>query len=318
MTTRLLAAAAGIAAAAALTLTPATAASAHDYVVGSDPAADSTVTTALDTVSVTFNDRVLDLSGTGSTNLLTVTGPDSGTRHFETGCASVADTRLSAPVALGGAGRYTVTYQIVSADGHTVSSSYTFAYQPPSGTAAAAGSETPVCGAGGSTAPAATDGTTPPAQAGTGPSATAAASTPQTQLTIDESTAVATAQSEPRAQRIGFWVTGLVVYVGWNLMTLAGALLGDLIGDVKAYGLDAAAAAAFLGLLWPRLKARQTQAVAVAGGFVATLLTPFLTPGLPVLAAAVVAIVVGVFNLFGRRNDPPHPEAVPMEREVEP
>lgn len=139
-----------------------------------------------------------------------------------------------------------------------------------------------------------------------------------TQLTIDESTAVATAQSEPGAQRIGFWTTGLVVYIGWNLTTLAGALLGDLIGDVKAYGLDAAAAAAFLGLLWPRLKARQTQAVAVAAGFVATLLTPFLTPGLPVLAAAAVAIVVGVLNLFGRRDDPPHPEAVPMEREVEP
>ncbi|UAJ79603.1 AzlC family ABC transporter permease [Leifsonia sp. ZF2019] len=138
------------------------------------------------------------------------------------------------------------------------------------------------------------------------------------QLTIDESTAVATAQTEPRAQRTGFWVTGLVVYVGWNLMTLAGALLGNLIGDVRAYGLDAAAAAAFLGLLWPRLKARQTQAVAVAAAFVATLLTPFLMPGLPVLAAALVAIVVGALNLFGARDDPPHPEAIPMEREVEP
>jgi predicted branched-subunit amino acid permease len=139
-----------------------------------------------------------------------------------------------------------------------------------------------------------------------------------TQLTIDESTAVATAQTEPGAQRVGFWVTGLVVFVGWNLMTLAGALLGNLIGDVKAYGLDAAAAAAFLGLLWPRLKARQTQAVAVAAGFVATLLTPFLMPGLPVLAAAVVAIVFGVFNLFGRGDDRPHPDPIPMEREVEP
>ncbi|WP_313542877.1 AzlC family ABC transporter permease [Leifsonia aquatica] len=138
------------------------------------------------------------------------------------------------------------------------------------------------------------------------------------QLTIDESTAVATAQTDPPAQRVGFWVTGLVVYVGWNLTTLAGALLGNLIGDVRAYGLDAAAAAAFLGLLWPRLKARQTQAVAVAAGFVATLLTPFILPGLPVLAAAAVAIVVGVLNLFGRRDDPPHPEAIPMEREVEP
>lgn len=139
-----------------------------------------------------------------------------------------------------------------------------------------------------------------------------------TQLTIDESTAVATAQTEPGAQRVGFWVTGLVVFVGWNLMTLAGALLGNLIGDVKAYGLDAAAAAAFLGLLWPRLKARQTQAVAVAAGFVATLLTPFLMPGLPVLAAAVVAIVFGVLNLFGRGDDRPHPDPIPMEREVEP
>jgi predicted branched-subunit amino acid permease len=138
------------------------------------------------------------------------------------------------------------------------------------------------------------------------------------QLTIDESTAVATAQTDPRAQRVGFWVTGLVVYIGWNLTTLAGALLGNLIGDVRAYGLDAAAAAAFLGLLWPRLKARQTQAVAVAAGFVATLLTPFILPGLPVLAAAAVAIIVGVLNLFGRRDDPPHPEAIPMEREVEP
>jgi predicted branched-subunit amino acid permease len=139
-----------------------------------------------------------------------------------------------------------------------------------------------------------------------------------TQLTIDESTAVATAQTEPGAQRVGFWVTGLVVFVGWNLMTLAGALLGNLIGDVKAYGLDAAAAAAFLGLLWPRLKARQTQAVAVAAAFVATLLTPFLMPGLPVLAAAVVAIVFGVLNLFGRGDDRPHPDPIPMEREVEP
>jgi predicted branched-subunit amino acid permease len=138
------------------------------------------------------------------------------------------------------------------------------------------------------------------------------------QLTIDESTAVATAQREPRAQRIGFWTTGLVVYIGWNLTTLAGALLGNLIGDVKAYGLDAAAAAAFVGLLWPRLKTRQTQAVAVAAGFVATLLTPFLMPGLPVLAAAAVAILIGVLNLFGRRTDPPHPEAIPMEREVQP
>jgi methionine-rich copper-binding protein CopC len=169
-------AAAGVAAAAALALLPAAAADAHDYLVGSDPAANATVTTPLDTVALTFNDRVLDLSGTGSTNLLTVTGPGTGTTHFETGCATVADTRVSTPVALGDAGDYTVTYQIVSADGHTVSSSYTFAYRPPAGTTAAKGSATSPCradGSGGSAGPGATTGP------GSTAEPTAAASTPQ-------------------------------------------------------------------------------------------------------------------------------------------
>lgn len=118
-------------------------------------------------------------------------------------------------------------------------------------------------------------------------------------LTIDESVAVSAAQPTPAAQRLGFWATGILIYLGWNLTTLIGALIGDLIGDVSAYGLDAAAAAAFLGLLWPRLKARQTQAVAVAAAVVATLLTPVLVPGLPVLVAGAVAVVVGGLDLFG-------------------
>ena len=59
-------------------------------------------------------------------------------------------------------------------------------------------------------------------------------------LTIDESTAVAIAQPSPETRSTGFWVTGLTVFVGWNLMTFAGALLGNAIGDPRKYGLDAA------------------------------------------------------------------------------
>lgn len=118
-------------------------------------------------------------------------------------------------------------------------------------------------------------------------------------ITIDESTAVATAQQSPRARSVGFWVTGLVVFVGWNLTTLVGALIGDSIGDVSAWGLDAAAAAAFLGLLWPRLRRLQPVVVAIGAAVVATVLTPWLQPGLPVLIAAAVAVVFGVTNLFG-------------------
>jgi predicted branched-subunit amino acid permease len=122
-------------------------------------------------------------------------------------------------------------------------------------------------------------------------------------VTIDESTAVALAQPDDRSARVGFWVTGVVIFAGWNLTTLAGALIGDALGDTRAWGLDAAAAAAFLGLLWPRLKRFQAGAVAVAAAVVATLATPVLMPGMPVLVAAVVAITVGWFNLFSRRRD---------------
>ena len=121
-------------------------------------------------------------------------------------------------------------------------------------------------------------------------------------ITIDESTAVALAQTDDRAARRGFWLTGIVIFVGWNLTTLAGALIGDALGDTRAWGLDAAAAAAFLGLLWPRLKRFQAGAVAVAAALVATLTTPVLMPGLPVLVAALVAVVVGWFDLFSRRS----------------
>jgi len=117
-------------------------------------------------------------------------------------------------------------------------------------------------------------------------------------VTIDESTAVSLAQTSSRARSVGFWLTGIGIYAGWNLSTLVGALLGDVLGDPKAYGLDAAAAAAFLALLWPRLKERQAIVVGVAAAVVAAALTPVLMPGVPVLIAALVAILVGWLNLF--------------------
>ncbi|MHA7134992.1 AzlC family ABC transporter permease [Oerskovia turbata] len=113
------------------------------------------------------------------------------------------------------------------------------------------------------------------------------------QVTIDESTAVATAQRSRAAFRAGFWWTGVGIFVVWNLLTLVGALAGDALGDPKAWGLDAAAGAAFLALLWPRLASRVMQATAALAVVVAVVLLPFVPPGVPVLAAAAVAIVVG-------------------------
>lgn len=141
---RRFAAFAAVVAAAALTLLPATAASAHDYLVQAQPASGAVQTDALTQVSLTFNDRVLDLTGNGSSAILQVT---SGGRYFETGCPTILGDSVTAPVALGAAGAYTVDWQIVSADGHTVSGTYGFEYKPASGaTPDAAGSASPTCG----------------------------------------------------------------------------------------------------------------------------------------------------------------------------
>jgi len=121
-------------------------------------------------------------------------------------------------------------------------------------------------------------------------------------LTIDESVAVATAQTTESDQKKGFWITGISVFVFWNLMTLLGAILGNTIGDPKSWGLDAAAAAAFLGLIWPRLRERQALAVAALALVVATLTTPSLSAGVPVLLAGLVAVLVGAFNWFTKRD----------------
>jgi len=112
--------------------------------------------------------------------------------------------------------------------------------------------------------------------------------------TIDESTAVAIAQTEPRAQRIGFWLTGAAIFVGWNAMTAAGAILGDALGDPRIWGLDAAAAAAFLGLLWPRVQSRQPAAVAAAAAVITVLTVPTAPAGLPVLIAAAAGVFMAL------------------------
>lgn len=145
------------AATAALALAPAGSASAHDYVVSSSPAAGSTVDAAPATAAVTFNDVILDLSGTGSSNVLEVT--DAAGLHYEDGCSTTSGPTLTTGVSLGAAGDYTMTYQAVSADGHTVSDAIPFTYAPAAGTAEAVGSPTrPGCddtagsgGAGGAT-----------------------------------------------------------------------------------------------------------------------------------------------------------------------
>nr|WP_229231268.1 AzlC family ABC transporter permease [Corynebacterium cyclohexanicum] len=113
------------------------------------------------------------------------------------------------------------------------------------------------------------------------------------QFTIDESTATAVGQDSVVEQRRGFWVAGVGVFVLWNLFTAVGALAGNALGDPKQWGLDGAAVAAFLGLLWPRLKGSEPWAIAVVCALATVLTVPLVPSGVPILVAALVAAVLG-------------------------
>lgn len=112
------------------------------------------------------------------------------------------------------------------------------------------------------------------------------------QLTIDESTAMAAAQDDEQHRRAAFWITGVSVYVFWNLGTVIGALVGSSI-DPERYGLDAAFPAAFVAVLFPLLKDRRAALAATIGAVVCAALIPFTPVGVPILCAA-AGILVGV------------------------
>lgn len=130
-------------------------------------------------------------------------------------------------------------------------------------------------------------------------------------LTIDESTAVAVGQDDRRAGRLGFWVTGIAVFVFWNLMTLVGALVGNTLGDPQRYGLDAAAAAAFTALLWPRLRSREAAATMVLAVAIALLTSPLLPVGVPVILTVLAAVVIGLSGGGRHERSTEDPEVAP-------
>jgi predicted branched-subunit amino acid permease len=115
------------------------------------------------------------------------------------------------------------------------------------------------------------------------------------QVTIDESTGVALGQSElgRDAMRQGFWLTGIGVYVFWNLFTLVGALGAQAMGDPAAWGLDAAVPAAFLGLVWPRLTNNFERVLAISAMALSLALTPFVAAGIPIISTALLAVAFG-------------------------
>jgi predicted branched-subunit amino acid permease len=115
---------------------------------------------------------------------------------------------------------------------------------------------------------------------------------------IDETTALAVSAPDRALARLAFLAGGATIFTLWNVTTLVGALGAAALGSTATAALDAVVPAAFLGLLWPRLRGRFPEAgrqrlVALGGAVVALALTPVVPPGVQVIAAVAAVALAG-------------------------
>ena len=123
-------------------------------------------------------------------------------------------------------------------------------------------------------------------------------------LTVDESVAFATTQSDPARRRAAFWTCGVALFVMWNLAVAAGALAGSAIGSTNSFGLDAAFPAVLLALVLPSLTDRGIRRAAMLGAAIAVAATPFLPAGLPALLALAGLVLLGRPATAAAKSDP--------------
>lgn len=114
----------------------------------------------------------------------------------------------------------------------------------------------------------------------------------------DESVALALAQPDVARRRAAYWVSGLGVLVAWPGGAAIGALIGTMVPDTGAIGLDAVFPAVLLSLIMPALRARGTLRAALIGAIAAVASAPFLPAGMPVLVA-----LSGLFFAISREGD---------------
>ena len=110
------------------------------------------------------------------------------------------------------------------------------------------------------------------------------------QAVVDASWAIAN-RGGGRFDRDTLLGATLAQYPAWALGTIVGILAGDQLGDPRDLGLDAIFPAFFLILLVDELRERPAVAAAALAAAMALVLVPVAPPGIPVLAAGLVALL---------------------------
>ncbi len=111
----------------------------------------------------------------------------------------------------------------------------------------------------------------------------------QAMTVVDSSWAVAV-RPDGTFDRWKLFGTTAPQFVMWQVGTIAGALGGDLIGDLDRFGLDAVYPAFFMAILIPELRDRDRVGVALCGAAIALALVSVTPAGVPILVASAAAL----------------------------
>ena len=106
-----------------------------------------------------------------------------------------------------------------------------------------------------------------------------------THLMNDETVVFAISQKDPPRQRAAYWACGLGILICWPMGAFLGSLVGTVVRNTNALGLDTMFPAVIVALILPKLQDRQVLWPALAGAVMALATAPFLPAGLPVLTA---------------------------------
>lgn len=104
-----------------LTFSPTTLASAHTESDKTTPSSGSTVDAGVQTISISFTDKILNLADSSE---ISITGPAGD--EVEISCIEVKDKAIRADALLSTEGEYKVVWRTVAEDGHPITGKFSF------------------------------------------------------------------------------------------------------------------------------------------------------------------------------------------------
>ena len=120
---------------------------------------------------------------------------------------------------------------------------------------------------------------------------------------VDETTAMAAAQTGRRAAAGAFRLASISLWLCWNLGSVVGAVDGSVLGTPETWGLDAAFPAIFVALLPAHLRTAAGRTAAAAAAAIALGTAPFTAPGIPILLS-VLALLPALYVRARRQRLP--------------